>query len=227
MTPTATNEDTALIIAAAGVLSNDTDGDSDTRRPPLHGPRLPANGSLTLNADGSFTYTPNANFTGSDSFTYKAMTARRIGGRHRDDHGHQRQRQPGRGQRHAPRWPRTAPTTRSTSWPTTHDGVDSGETLTVTAVSDPANGTARLGGLHGTGVSYTPDANYFGADSLHLHDQRRQRRHRHGDRERHGHQRQRQPGRGRRRATVAEDSTRQRHRRPGQRPRRRRQRRDR
>ena len=32
----------------------------------------PANGTLTLNADGSFTYTPNANFNGTDSFTYQA-----------------------------------------------------------------------------------------------------------------------------------------------------------
>src|SRR5207249_10773522 len=31
-----------------------------------------ANGSLTLNADGSFSYTPNANFNGTDSFTYRA-----------------------------------------------------------------------------------------------------------------------------------------------------------
>src|SRR5256885_2323275 len=30
------------------------------------------NGSLTFNADGSFVYTPNANFNGSDSFTYQA-----------------------------------------------------------------------------------------------------------------------------------------------------------
>src|SRR5262249_46483572 len=29
-------------------------------------------GSLTMNADGSFTYSPSANFNGSDSFTYKA-----------------------------------------------------------------------------------------------------------------------------------------------------------
>jgi Ca2+-binding RTX toxin-like protein len=29
------------------------------------------NGTLALNSDGSFTYTPNANFSGSDSFTYK------------------------------------------------------------------------------------------------------------------------------------------------------------
>ena len=27
---------------------------------------------MTLNADGSFTYTPNANFNGTDSFTYTA-----------------------------------------------------------------------------------------------------------------------------------------------------------
>ena len=32
----------------------------------------PSNGGLVLNADGSFTYTPNANFHGSDSFTYQA-----------------------------------------------------------------------------------------------------------------------------------------------------------
>ena len=30
----------------------------------------PADGVLTLNSDGSFTYTPNANFVGTDSFTY-------------------------------------------------------------------------------------------------------------------------------------------------------------
>ena len=32
----------------------------------------PANGTLTLNADGSFTYTPDLNFTGADTFSYKA-----------------------------------------------------------------------------------------------------------------------------------------------------------
>jgi VCBS repeat-containing protein len=32
----------------------------------------PANGSVSLNADGSFNYTPNAGFVGSDSFTYVA-----------------------------------------------------------------------------------------------------------------------------------------------------------
>src|SRR6185295_82871 len=43
------------------------------------------------------------------------------------------------------------------------DGVDEGETLTVTAVTQGANGTAAF---TGTGVTYTPAANYFGADSF-------------------------------------------------------------
>ena len=32
----------------------------------------PTNGTLTLNADGTFTYTPTANFNGTDTFTYRA-----------------------------------------------------------------------------------------------------------------------------------------------------------
>ena len=58
-------------VAAPGVLANDTDVDGDplTAVSWLTGP---ANGTLTLNADGSFTYTPDADFNGTDSFTYRA-----------------------------------------------------------------------------------------------------------------------------------------------------------
>ena len=67
----ATAEDTALTVAAPGVLANDTDADGD----PLSAvpADLPAHGSLSLNADGSFTYTPDADFAGSDRFTYRAF----------------------------------------------------------------------------------------------------------------------------------------------------------
>ncbi|HSJ27868.1 MAG TPA: cadherin-like domain-containing protein [Acidimicrobiia bacterium] len=66
-----TKQDTALVVSAAnGVLANDTDADGDALTAILVAG--PTNGNLTLNADGSFTYTPNSNFTGSDSFTYKA-----------------------------------------------------------------------------------------------------------------------------------------------------------
>src|SRR5207248_3787037 len=58
-----TNEDTALTIAAPGVLANDTDVDlNDTRTAVLVAASGPTSGALTLNADGSFTYTPNVNF---------------------------------------------------------------------------------------------------------------------------------------------------------------------
>ncbi|HVK07200.1 MAG TPA: Ig-like domain-containing protein, partial [Gemmataceae bacterium] len=63
-------EDTPLTVAAPGVLVNDTDTEND----PLGAVLVtgPANGTLTLNADGSFTYTPRANYFGTDSFTYRA-----------------------------------------------------------------------------------------------------------------------------------------------------------
>src|SRR5439155_294755 len=66
----ATDEATRLSFALPGVLGNDTDVDS----PALTAVVVtgPGHGALTLNANGSFTYTPAANFNGSDSFTYKA-----------------------------------------------------------------------------------------------------------------------------------------------------------
>ncbi len=69
-----TDEDAALKIEAGrGVLANDRDEDDDKLTIAAARPEtLPANGSLSLNADGSFNYTPKANFFGQDSFTYKA-----------------------------------------------------------------------------------------------------------------------------------------------------------
>ena len=66
-----TDEDTPLTIGAEeGVLINDSDVEGDTLSAVLV--TGPSKGTLTLNEDGSFTYTPNANVNGSDSFTYKA-----------------------------------------------------------------------------------------------------------------------------------------------------------
>ena len=36
---------------------------------------IPANGSVVLNNDGTFTYSPNTNFTGTDSFDYQVIDA--------------------------------------------------------------------------------------------------------------------------------------------------------
>jgi VCBS repeat-containing protein len=63
-------EDTILDIGVPGVLSNDFDLDGDQISAILVS--TTAHGSLTLYSDGSFSYTPVANFSGNDSFTYFA-----------------------------------------------------------------------------------------------------------------------------------------------------------
>jgi PKD repeat protein len=59
-----------LSIPAPGVLVNDSDPDGDGLSVRLL--EGPENGTLTLNADGSFTYTPNPDFNDRDEFTYAA-----------------------------------------------------------------------------------------------------------------------------------------------------------
>ena len=65
--PYAVIEDTALTVGAVdGLLANDTG---------LTTPVVvsePAHGTVSVLSDGSFTYTPNADYSGSDSFTYNA-----------------------------------------------------------------------------------------------------------------------------------------------------------
>jgi VCBS repeat-containing protein len=61
-----TDEDNAVVIA---VKANDTDVEGDALTPQLVSG--PAHGAVVLNADGTFTYTPAANYNGADSFTYK------------------------------------------------------------------------------------------------------------------------------------------------------------
>jgi len=65
-----TDENVELVVPAdEGVLSNDTG----------NGPLTAVleadveNGALVLASDGSFTYMPDADFFGEDSFTYKAF----------------------------------------------------------------------------------------------------------------------------------------------------------
>lgn len=65
-----TTEGTPLSVPAPGVLANDSDPDGDSLTAQLVAG--PSNGTLVLNPDGSFTYTPNAGFNGTDTFTYQA-----------------------------------------------------------------------------------------------------------------------------------------------------------
>jgi streptogramin lyase len=65
-----TNVNTGLSVPAPGVLVNDTDPQSLPLTAQLV--RAPSHGTVTLNSDGSFTYIPDPNYFGSDSFTYEA-----------------------------------------------------------------------------------------------------------------------------------------------------------
>ena len=65
-----TDRNVPLVVSAPGLLDGDTDPDLDT----LTAVQVtgPANGTLSLNPNGGFTYTPATGFVGSDSFTYAA-----------------------------------------------------------------------------------------------------------------------------------------------------------
>src|SRR2546428_525065 len=57
-------------LSRSSVLANDTDAEANT----LTATKLsdPAHGSVTLNADGTFSYSHDGSETASDSFTYKS-----------------------------------------------------------------------------------------------------------------------------------------------------------
>jgi uncharacterized protein YjbI with pentapeptide repeats len=64
------NEDGTLV---ASVLPNDSDADSAVLQPVRQA--NPVNGGLTFNTNGTYTYIPNADFYGTDSFSYKLVAA--------------------------------------------------------------------------------------------------------------------------------------------------------
>lgn len=67
-----TQQDTALVVLAAGVLANDS-APADAQLTAILDAG-PSHGTLKLNPNGSFIYQPAANFAGVDSFTYSAAS---------------------------------------------------------------------------------------------------------------------------------------------------------
>ena len=156
----AADQDVTLSVAAPGVLGNDSDGD------PLTAALVagPTHGTLAFNADGSFTYAPNAGYFGPDSFTYTAD----------DGHG-------------APatatvtlnvRPPNDPPAAADDAATTSEDpgfgvGVNvlandtdpNGDALAAVVLTQPANGAAAVSPNDGW-VYYTPRRNFFGTDTF-------------------------------------------------------------
>jgi len=159
-----TTQGTPLTVPASGVLANDTDADGDL----LTASALsnPANGTLQLNSDGSFTYTPNAGFTGTDTFTYQANDGTTNSG-------------PITVTIQVNAAANTPPVSVNDAYTVNEDAVlnipagmgvlandtdVNGDALTVAIVSQPANGTVTLN-ADGS-FTYTPDADFNGTDSF-------------------------------------------------------------
>ncbi len=65
---------TEVDVAVSGnVLTNDVDIEGDEQTVTTTGTFTLANGTLVLNADGSFVYTPNPGFVGTDTFEYSIV----------------------------------------------------------------------------------------------------------------------------------------------------------
>ena len=158
-------EDGVLNVSALnGVLANDIDVENDS----LSGLRflLPQHGELVFNADGSFIYTPDADFNGTDSFSYLINDGSGIA------------------------FPPTTvtlnvaaendvPQATNESYTVNENGVLTvdiansvlnndtdidGDSLTATLTTSPANGSLEFND-DGT-FTYTPDPDFFGADSF-------------------------------------------------------------
>ncbi|WP_296952455.1 tandem-95 repeat protein, partial [uncultured Massilia sp.] len=149
-----TSEDTAK----SGSLPGATDIDGDTV---TYGKATdPAHGSVVVNADGTYTYTPAANYHGADSFSYTVS----------DGHGGSNTYTVAvtvNPVNDAPTASGTAITTdedtpRSGSLPGATDA--DGDTVTYGKASDPAHGTVTIDAQGA--YTYTPAANYHGTDSF-------------------------------------------------------------
>jgi len=152
-------EDGTLTTPKPGVLSNDSDPDND----PMSAVVVsgPTNGTLTLNADGSFVYTPrplHSTQDGSDSFTYQVSDGQAVSNTATVSLKVTHVNHP--------------PVATNQSRGLNEDGSlafalmasdADGDPLTYSVTTQPANGT-----LSGTAPNlvYTPNALFFGSDSL-------------------------------------------------------------
>src|SRR5262249_50282433 len=150
-----TDEDTPVVI---NVLGNDSDVDGDPLT--VSAVTQGAHGSVSINADGTLTYTPPANFNGSDAFTYTVTD--RNGGPDTPP-----LRRPVARAHPAPVAAAATLTTAEShpaGGPPSASDVD-GDPLQFLVVSGPAHGMLQLNASTGA-FTYTPAPNYNGPDGF-------------------------------------------------------------
>jgi VCBS repeat-containing protein len=162
----ATNENTTLLISAAGpngLLANDSDPDAgDTLSVVSVGSA--AHGTVVDSHNGTYAYTPVASYVGPDSFTYTIQ----------DANGASSTASVSITVNHVNHDPVAKPDTASTKEDTpltiaqasllaNDTDADVGDTKTLVSASNGSHGSVSIAGSN---VAYTPDANYNGADSF-------------------------------------------------------------
>lgn len=159
-----TNEDAALTLGLTDIVTpNDTDVDGDTLV--ITAVSAPVNGTIVLNGDGTVTFTPTTNFVGAGSFDYTVSDGN--GG---TDTATVTVNVTGTNDA-----PVAVDDTKNTNEDTalilgvadivtTNDTDADGDTLSISAVLSPLNGTIILNG-NGT-VTFIPTANFFGTASF-------------------------------------------------------------
>lgn len=142
-------------------LANDSDADGDPLS--LSGIVVaPAHGIVTVNGNDSLTYTPMADFPGSDSLVYRVEDGKGGSATATVSISVDAANDPPVA---AADNVAVAEDTTVTFQPKNNDSDIDGDTLTINAIlSGPTHGTVAIN-LDNT-LSYTPAANYFGADNL-------------------------------------------------------------
>jgi hypothetical protein len=157
--PFTTAEDTPLSVPAPGLLANDTDVEGTSLLASLVSD--PAHGTIQLGTDGSFTYTPNADYHGADAFSYRVCEPSGPCGQpvtialvvtpvndapvaNADTTA-------------------TAEDTPVTLDPRANDADVDGDALAITGVTDGTHGTVTF---TATSVTYTPEPNWHGVDAF-------------------------------------------------------------
>jgi predicted outer membrane repeat protein len=154
--------DTPLTVAAPGVLGNDSDADGDGLGPVLESG--PSNGTLTLNDDGGFTYTPNDGFTGQDSFTYRASDGQANSNAAAVTITVENSNQAPTANDDTYTTSRNTPLVVAAPGVLGNDSDADGDSLTAVLESGPSNGTLTLN-ANGS-FTYTPNHGFGGQDSF-------------------------------------------------------------